>query len=118
MALKHGKLSDARARFGESLSIHHRSGCRRLVAEQLENLAAVALTESDATRATQLLGAGATVRENIGAPQPPRVHGEQERRLCQARTQLGEPAFVAAWQTGRAMTLTQAVAVALQLPAS
>jgi hypothetical protein len=42
------------------------------------------------------------------------VHG---RRVSRARELLGEPTFAAAWAEGRAMTLEQAIAYALDEPA-
>ncbi len=47
------------------------------------------------------------------------LQGETQETACQvavARTALGEEAFLAAWEEGRAMTLEQAVEYALEEP--
>jgi len=42
---------------------------------------------------------------------------EYDRNAAVARTQLGAQAFAAAWTAGRAMTMEQAIADALELAA-
>jgi hypothetical protein len=39
---------------------------------------------------------------------------EYDRSVTAARTRLGEDAFVAAWKEGRAMSMEQAIAAALE----
>jgi hypothetical protein len=45
---------------------------------------------------------------------PPVARHDYDRDVAVARAQLGETAFAAAWAEGRAMTLEQAVAYALE----
>ena len=52
-------------------------------------------------------------REEIGAPQSPNARETFDRLLANAQQALGEERFVAALAEGRAMTLEQAIAVAL-----
>lgn len=54
------------------------------------------------------------VYEDFGAPVVPAKREEYLRRLAAVRTALGEDAFAAAWEVGRAMTMAQAVAYALE----
>jgi hypothetical protein len=41
-------------------------------------------------------------------------HGGTEERTSEARCTLGEEAFASAWESGRAMTLDQAIAIAME----
>lgn len=45
--------------------------------------------------------------------QPPSERVGYERLMAEARTHLDDPAFAAAWAEGEALTLEQAVALAL-----
>ena len=53
------------------------------------------------------------MREAIGAP-PPRHTARAQEAIAATRRGLGEEAFVAAWAAGRALTLAEAVAEAVQ----
>jgi predicted ATPase/class 3 adenylate cyclase len=87
---------------------------KRLTAQNLGTLAAVSEVQGDWRRATVLLGASDALREAIGLPLPAAKRDEQETRIGALREALGEEAFSAAWAAGRAMSLEDAVAVALE----
>ena len=53
------------------------------------------------------------LREEIGAPTWLKDKQRQDRAIAEARTALGEVAFAAAWEAGRALTWEQAVEYAL-----
>ena len=76
-------------------------------------MADVARGQARPSRAAQLVGAAATLRERIGSPLPTPGQKELEKTLTTAREALGEAAFAAAWDAGRAMTMEQAVEYAL-----
>ncbi|HSH77819.1 MAG TPA: tetratricopeptide repeat protein, partial [Herpetosiphonaceae bacterium] len=80
----------------------------------LESLAGVAVDQGQATRAARLFGASEALRERIGIVVDPDDRPEYARDVAAARRQLDETAFAAAWAEGRAMTLEQAVAYALE----
>jgi hypothetical protein len=50
----------------------------------------------------------------MGAPLPPAERAEHHRSAAAVRTVLGEAAFTAAWAEGRAMSLDDAIAAALE----
>ena len=81
-------------------------------------LAAVAVTQRQqpkgAVRAARLLGAATGQFEAIGAAMWPADRLEYERTVAAARAALSEEVFAAAWAEGRAMTLDQAIAYALE----
>jgi predicted ATPase/DNA-binding CsgD family transcriptional regulator len=66
-----------------------------------------------AQRAARLLGASEAAAERWGAFHHPSDMPEIHRKIADARAQLDEAAFEAAWAEGRKMTLEQAVAEAL-----
>ena len=109
-----GDESTAAARFTESLPLQRALGDIRGVAASLEGLAAVAGAEARPARAARLLGAAGQLREAIGAPLPPDRHAEYERTVTAARALLGEEAFAAAFEEGRALSVDAAVALALE----
>ena len=65
-------------------------------------------------RGVTLLGAGAVGEGLIGTVHMPDVRAEAPGFLERARQALGEAGYAAAWAAGRAMTLEQAVAYALE----
>ena len=67
---------------------------------------------------TRLLGTAQTLREAIGSPMAPPDRPLVARAVAAARRSLGDDAFSTAWAEGRALTLEQAVAYALDEPPS
>jgi predicted ATPase/class 3 adenylate cyclase len=79
----------------------------------LEGLAAATLSAGDPARSTALYGAASAQRDAIMEPLPPPERPGHDQAVAAARAVLGDEAFAAAWAEGRAMTLEQAVAYAL-----
>jgi tetratricopeptide (TPR) repeat protein len=97
----------------------------RYVVETLEEFATIALAGQSVERAAQLLGAAATIREEIGLPIIACYREDCEQLHTQARLLLSEECWERAWNAGSAMSAEQAIAYALdqrqpvdQLPAS
>ncbi len=61
-----------------------------------------------------VLGGAEAQFEAIGAAMWPADRLEYERSVAAVRSTLSEEAFAAAWAEGRAMTLEQAIAYALE----
>ncbi|HEY1013519.1 MAG TPA: tetratricopeptide repeat protein, partial [Herpetosiphonaceae bacterium] len=116
VSLDEGAIDAARATLWEMLALRRELGDRSGMAGCLEGLADVASLQSDGTRATRLLGAAMAIRDSIRAPVPPADQAVYERTLVVARSQLGDEMFNAELALGRAMTLEQAIAYALQRP--
>ncbi|HZO89052.1 MAG TPA: tetratricopeptide repeat protein, partial [Chthonomonadaceae bacterium] len=109
-----GDYATARRCLGESLRLEQALGNKTGLAEALEGFANLALAEGRARTAARLLGAAEAQREAIGAPLAPGEQARQEQdraALCRA---LGEEALAAAWKEGRALTIEQAIALALE----
>lgn len=114
LALDAGRPEEAAPRFREALE---QTWSRRLESDVLENVnayAALARERGQWERAARLLGAADAGLERLGGVLPEPIGRQaRERTLATARGQLGEPAFAAAYAVGRALSLAQAVAVAL-----
>ncbi len=87
--------------FTESLDAAHQVGLNRIALGAVAGLAGVALARGEATRAARLLGAVDEARAH-------NLH--VERIIAETRNRLGEEAFAAAWDAGRAMSVEQTLA--------
>ncbi|MGD2079237.1 MAG: LuxR C-terminal-related transcriptional regulator, partial [Chloroflexota bacterium] len=63
-------------------------------------------------KAARLLGASAALFDEMGAADHPTDYEQVAKYTAEARAQLGESAFEAAWKEGQTMTLEEAVAYA------
>jgi DNA-binding NarL/FixJ family response regulator len=93
----------------EALDLTWRLGPRWLIAACLEGLARVSSMQGAAYRAARLAGAASALRAAIGAPLPPFARADLDRAMAQARTALGAPAWLAAWDEGRALPLSDVI---------
>jgi hypothetical protein len=121
LARRRGEAAHSRALYQEILSQGRKVSDRRRIAGCLEGLALVAATRAELRYAAQLLGAASAVRGAIGLRQEPilpSLRSVYDHEVAAVRSGLGESAFSAAWAEGRAMTLEQAVAYALDEPPS
>jgi ATP/maltotriose-dependent transcriptional regulator MalT len=101
------------ALYRESLVLAASIRAKWPIAECLWGLAGLAGAQRRAEQAARLHGAERALRETVGAV----VLGDvdrYERDLARARAALGEAGFAAAAAEGRAMTLEQAIAYALE----
>jgi len=78
------------------------------IPESLEGLGKIAVSQNDFERAARLFGAAEAMREKMGTPIPPIQHGDYE-----AHVRSLETAFALSWSRGRAMTIDEAIALAL-----
>jgi len=66
--------------------------------------------------AAQLWGAATALREGIGSPRSPIEQEQFDGEVTAIRSALGEAAFAAAFAEGRALTMEEAIAYALNRP--
>jgi predicted ATPase/transcriptional regulator with XRE-family HTH domain len=110
------KLGDWKAGLGElreSLTLSRRLDSRLEVGAALLRLAEVEQHLEDPARTVRLYWAARSVYDSIGV----RYSGDNpnlEKRLASCRVALGEAAFTEAVEKGRAMTMEQAIAYALE----
>jgi tetratricopeptide (TPR) repeat protein len=100
----------------EALAIAHEMGDRMDAAYCVQGLAAAAGERDEQQRAARMLGAADALLESVGPLSRAMSmdgHDLHRRSVSAAREQLGEGAWTAAWEEGRAMTFDEAVAFAL-----
>ena len=113
-----GKSSQAKEQFNESLSLRRALKDKHGIAESLERLAWVAVSENRLPRAVRLMGAAESQREALGTRLGPVELMDFERHRRAALDGIGQQTFTALWDEGRAIDPKQAVAYALgEMPA-
>ena len=111
-AVDEGRVPDALGMLKESLRIYRALDRRGGSAVSLPHCAAVRAAAGRAATAARLLSRAEVLREEIGGV-PSWVAEMNEKTLTTIRTQLDEGAFAGAWEQGRALTVDEAVALAL-----
>jgi len=113
IARARGDYARARAYYATALGYRRRYGVRLDYGFTLSGLAALGAAEGQYARGARLGGAAAALCESAGIG-PARVQQAHFHELiAAAREGLGEAAFRAAWDAGRAMSLEQAVTYAM-----
>jgi Tetratricopeptide repeat len=114
LACEQGDYPTARMLFEEDLAIGRELGDRRLIAYALEGLGSAVAALGRSLRAASIWGAAEQLREEIGSPPPPNERPRYDRPVAAARVATGDDAaFDRAWQEGHALTLEQAIELAL-----
>jgi tetratricopeptide (TPR) repeat protein len=112
MAQREGRFEDALALLGDALRIFRRRGDRFHTSQALSKIASVLADTEQARAAALLLARAEVLREELGI-RPVWLEKINNETLAVIHTQLDEAAFAAAWEQGRALTLDEAVALAL-----
>ncbi len=107
-----GDHAAAEAHLVEAIGIFQRVGNKLGLIRCLEGMAQLAAAQSDAGRAARLFAAAERLREVYGLPLPP-VDRPDYAAVPDLHAALGEAAFGAAWTSGRAFSLEQAMDEAL-----
>ena len=117
-----GDQARALALYRESLVLYRDSDQSSQIGVILIDLAGIILSSGHAPERAQLvvrlLGAGTGILDSMESSLEPADRTDYERALATTRAQLNEAVFAAAWAEGRAMTLEQAIAYALEEPAT
>jgi predicted ATPase/class 3 adenylate cyclase len=108
-----GDWQTATVGFREVLLVTSELEDSRLMLRALIGLAGAAVLAEVFGRAARLLGAAEAVRGIAAGTMAPWVRAIREHDTAVARAALGDEEFAAAWDQGRAMSLEQAVAYAL-----
>ncbi|MFN8472373.1 MAG: helix-turn-helix domain-containing protein [Anaerolineae bacterium] len=109
-----GDLAAARAALEEGVAVRRELGDEAGLPASLEALAAVAAAAGQATRAARLFGAAESARATVGSRALDSEIPEYRHNVAVTRAQMAEDDFETTWAEGRAMTLEQAVAYALE----
>ena len=111
-ALGVGRLDEAARWLAQALTLSQALSDPAGTAWCLAGLGSVAALDAVPERAARLWGAAERQRQSIGCRTAPAARATYERAMAQARAQLSEATFAAAWEHGRAMKLEQAIAYA------
>jgi tetratricopeptide (TPR) repeat protein len=114
VASHNGDHVRARAFFDESLALRRDLVDRRGMIEVWEAMALVAGAQDQPRRGILLWSLADAARAAIGSPRPPNQRGQYEQAIAALRQALGEEAYTAAWNAGKAMALEEAIAFALE----
>ena len=114
-AVREGRLHEAATLCAEALTLRRAIGHRAGIVFSLDSgYGELALALGRPAVAARLLGAAAAAREALGQPRSPIETRAAEQLETTLRAQLGEAIFVAAATEGRAMSLDQVAAFALE----
>ena len=107
-----GELDATRELFAGALAVYREHGEKWALAFMLEDVAVVGALVGEPELALHLAGAGAALREEIGAPRGPADQAELDAQLAPAREALAERGE-GVWRAGRALPLDEALGLAL-----
>lgn len=114
VALARGDRRRALALFRESISLAQELGSKWDIGWCLEGLAVVAALAEQPERAARLFGAVEAMFESIGVRVRPDDRADHDRNVAAVHSRLDEETFAKAWEQGRAMTVQQSIAYAIQ----
>jgi non-specific serine/threonine protein kinase len=117
IARRQGDPMRARACFSESLMLYRDLGSQWGLSEVFDHLAGLLADTAQSAHATQLMAAAAAIREATHSAIPPIARAEYQQQLTHIHDQFGDERFRAAWILGRALTIEQAVQLALETTA-
>ena len=113
-AREEGRLQDATEMLREAIRIDHILGNVLDVAVDLGRLASVLVLAGRGDKAARLLSSSRALTEKLGAGAFWWAGRRNEQTLATIRTQLDEAAAAEAWERGRALTVDEAVSLALE----
>jgi hypothetical protein len=117
VAIGRGDYARAMALCHEFLPLLRDAGDRWQMSIYLTVAAAAAFWSGQPAQCARLHGAVEALREAVGTSLPAPYAAEYGRGVVTLRTALGEEAFAAAWEAGRALTPEEAIAEALAVAA-
>jgi predicted ATPase/class 3 adenylate cyclase len=108
-----GDLAQARSIYQETLQGWQDFGNRAAIAHQLECFGFIASADEEPQRAIKLFSAAEALREKNQSPMTDQERIEYEQAVSQLRPTLAGTEFDATWAEGRAMSMEQAIQLAL-----
>lgn len=115
VALQRADAQVAARWLSESLPLHREFPAKEATIAWLTPVATLAVMGGKVTEAAQLLGAAARLRETLDLSLPYPDRGEVDVATTATRSALGESSFAGAWEEGRALSLEDAIRVAVRV---
>ena len=109
-----GHYAQATAIYHQNVLAWQELGYLAALAHDIECLAFIACAQSQFQRAARLFGAAEILRESLNSLMTATERIEYDQNISALRAQMDESAFATTWAEGRAMTMEQAVAYALE----
>jgi predicted ATPase/class 3 adenylate cyclase len=109
--LRLGEFAEAHAGLADAVEIFSETGDMQGLVRISMIAAALAIVEEDFKRAALLSGAGAALKEPLGEIATPLRMLQIQDPVPAARAGLGDAAFIAAFEAGRAMSVDELVAL-------
>jgi predicted ATPase len=116
LAFDDGRVQDALAMLKEALGINRDHDMPEGIVENLCIFAKFLAAQGRAEMAVQLMSRAEVLRDEIGGTSS-WVAEMNVKTLATIRAQLDDAAFAEAWEQGRALTVDEAIALALDTPA-
>ena len=110
-----GDLQQASQLYSETILGWKDLGNRGAIAHELECFAFIAIAEEELQRALKLFGAAEALREKAQSPMTDYERIEYDQAVAQVLALLNPSDVNGLWADGRAMTMEQAIAYALEL---
>jgi hypothetical protein len=110
---EHGELDEPLGIYRHLLPKWKDLGHRSAVAHELECIAYILTRKEEPERAATLLGAAETLRKTIDSVMTRMEQAEYEREVSGLRDMLGEEEFRKQWDAGRALTIEEAIQLAI-----
>ena len=116
VTLRQGDEAQAHKLFAEVRQHFEKVGSKIGVVYTVEGLASLAVIQGDFRRAVRLFAWADATRQAIGNKRPPVEQADVDRDFSTIRAHLEEPAIVATYREGQALTLAEATASENSLP--
>jgi non-specific serine/threonine protein kinase len=117
IALDLGAYERATACYKESLTLRQETGEKEGIATVLEGLAAVSGMQGRPVSAARLYASAESLRSLLSTPLNPIDRAYSLQTVAAIRARLDEATFLRAWTEGKAITLEEAIAEAVQVQA-
>ncbi len=109
-----GLYDQAESVYRETIREWQRLGHRAAIAHQLECFATLAKLREEGARAATLFGAAEALREKIMIPMTEQERVEYAREVGGLKAGMDEKVFSVKWAQGRAMSMEEAIAFAIE----
>jgi len=113
---EHGELDEPLGIYRDLLPKWKDLGHRAAVAHELECIAYILTRKEEPERAATLLGTAQEIRRVIDTPRTSAEEVEYEKEVAMLREIFGETSMRKKWDEGRAMTMEQAIQLAIGTP--
>jgi len=114
VALREGSIAEAHQVLVDTIENFHTTGNKNGLAFAVDKMASLYVTTDKPDVAARLIGWSDATRKEIGDPRPRLEREDLDRAIAAVKAKIGPFAFEVAYNSGRKMTLAEAVALVLE----